>query len=334
MIAIIPVAGVGSKLRPHTHTQPKALLPVAGKPIIAHIIDSIAKGGITDFVLILGYMRSQIQEYIFSTYKDTNLNIQFVVQNPREGSAHALLCAQQLIQQETDLLIALGDTIVNMNLSEFLAQPCSSVGVHKVENPTAVGVAELGKDGMVRQMIEKPRFPKSNLGLVGVYKIANVPLFVESLEHLIKEKIMTNGEYHLTDALAQMLHKGEKFSAVEVDSWFDCGKKESLLEANATLLNLPGFERTETASFPGTIIIQPVRIGEQCQIRNAIIGPNVVIGSQSTIENCVVKNSIIGSYSRLDSLILESSLVGNDSTLKGASQKFNVGDHTEIDLSE
>jgi len=330
MKAIIPVAGEGSKLRPHTHTQPKALVPVAGKPIIAHIVDFLVEGGIRKFVFIIGYMGHRIEDYLMNRYRNVEISMQFVVQETREGSAHALFVARQYYQQESKILISLGDTILSLPLKRFLEQKQCAVGVSKVDKPTQFGIAELDKSGFAKRLVEKPRIPKSNLALVGIYQVCNVPLFVEALCYIIQHHIKTQEEYHLTDALMYMVEHGEKFTTVEVDGWYDCGKKETLLASNAKLLKRPIVREIDTNQFPNSIIVQPVRIGTNCQVENSIVGPNVVIGDHSEIRNCQISNSIIGNYSTLESLILDESLIGNDSSLHGIRQNLNVGDNTEI----
>ncbi|MEH0153720.1 sugar phosphate nucleotidyltransferase [Limibacter armeniacum] len=331
MKVVIPVAGRGSNLRPLTNTQPKALLPVAGKPIIGHIIDFFKEKGFKEFVLIIGYMGTRIEEFVRTHYKDNeDLTFEFVVQVPREGSAHAIWAAKESLKEETELLICLGDSIVELDFERFMKIDGCAVGVRKIDKPTDFGIAELSKDGYVKRLVEKPRIPMSNLGLVGIYKIDDAKALIEAIAYIIKNEITTNNEFHLTDALQQMLVKGSKFTAMEVNSWFDCGHKDTLLAANATLLARPNFPLSTEEECENCVLIQPVKIGKNCKISNSIIGPNVVIGDDSIIDGCVVRNSIIGTFSKLEQLILESSLVGHDSTLKGAFQSLNLGDHTDI----
>lgn len=333
MKVIIPVAGEGSKLRPHTHTQPKALVPVAGKPIIAHIVDFMLEGGIDKFVFVIGYMGHLIKEYLLEKYKHFPISIQFVVQEPREGSAHALRCAKPCFEHDKTILIALGDTILNLDLKSFLTLPYSAVGVQKVSNPSQFGIVELNKEGFAKKFVEKPKIPKSNLALVGIYKIQNIPLFIQSLDFLIEKDVTTNHEYHLTDALHQMVKLGEKFVVSEVNGWYDCGKKDTLLRSNAILLKRMNLGRI-SRKFPNTIFIPPVKVGENTHVSNSIIGPNVVIGDNSRIEHCIIRNSIIGNSSKLNSVILDDSLVGNNSSFQGVSQTLNAGDNTEINLGK
>ncbi len=318
-------------LRPHTHTQPKALVPVAGKPILAHIIDSLAEGGFTELILVIGYLGDKIEKYVTRTYP--HLRVQYVLQEPRNGLGHAIWLTRSLMKGENEVLIVLGDTIVTVDLSAFIASEYSVLGVKKVDTPGAFGVAEVEPQGMIKKLVEKPKIPKSNQALVGIYKIADVPLLFSSLEHIMQSPESASGEYHLTDALMHMIEQGAKMRTMQVLSWYDCGKKETLLEANAILLNKHGYKNTSYPQFPGTIIIPPVSIGADCKIQASIIGPNVAIGDNTDIRYSIIQNTIIGSFSELESTVLNQSIIGNDTSLKGMSQSLNIGDNTEINFS-
>jgi glucose-1-phosphate thymidylyltransferase len=332
MKAIIPVAGIGARLRPHTHTQPKSLIPVAGNTILGHIIERLLAGGIEDMVFIIGYLGDKIKAFVNRQYPQ--LRAEFVVQEPREGLGHALYVARETYQHEENILIILGDSIVEVDLAQMLQFPGSVLGVKKVDTPSLFGVTELGPDDFIKKVVEKPKIPKSNIALVGLYKINQPAKLVEALAYIIQANIKTLGEYHLSDALMQMVRSGEKISTLEVDNWFDCGRKETLLQANAILLKRSPFCDTNSLPFAHTIIIPPVCIGENCTIANAIIGPNVAIGDYTIIQNSVVRNSIIGSYSELRNAIMHDSIVGSDASLLGLSHSFNIGDNTEINFSE
>lgn len=332
MKAIIPVAGIGSMLRPHTHTQPKALVPVAGKPILAHIMDALVESGIRDFVLVIGYLGDKIEKYIAENYP--RISVDYVIQEPREGLGQAIWLTKSHIENDRETLIVLGDTIVTLDLQSLLASPISVLGVHKVDVPGAFGVAEVDAQGMIAKLIEKPRIPKSNLALVGIYKITDVAALLEALQFLIGNRLKNHGEYHLTDALMRMIERGAKMTTMQVKNWYDCGKKETLLEANTILLSRGEFSRQSYPEFPGSIVIPPVSIGKHCRIEASIVGPNVAIGDNTAVRGSVVSNSIIGSFSELQSILLSESIIGNDTTLKGMSQRLNIGDNTEINFSD
>jgi glucose-1-phosphate thymidylyltransferase len=331
MKATIPVAGVGTRLRPHTYTQPKPLLPVGGKPLIASIIDQLVDAGIEEFILIIGYFGEKIKNYVESRY--AHLDLTFVHQEVRLGLGHAMHIAAEAYQDADEVLVVLGDTIFEGNLKELLRKPNSCLGVKKVEDPREFGVVEIGEEGFIKKVVEKPKIPKSNMALVGLYKISDVPSLTKALEHIIHNDIRTIQEFHLTDALMYMVEQGVKISIFEVDNWYNCGKKDILLATNAVLLRRHDQSTATIPGFENSIIVHPVSIGENCQIRNSIIGPNVCVGDNSVMKHAIVKDSIIGSYATIEGVVLEESIIGSDASVKGLSLSLNIGDNTEIDFS-
>jgi len=329
MKAIIPVAGIGTRLRPHTHTQPKALIPIAGKPILAHIIESLIKAGITEYVFVIGYMGDKIENYISTHFP--KISAEYVIQTTGRGTGYAIYLAKEQIKDAGEILIVLGDSIVDVNLDEVLKSDVSMLGVKKVEDPRLFGVAELDHDGYIKRLVEKPMIPKSNLALVGLYKINESNKLIEAIAYNIDNKVTSQNEYQLTDALMRMVEQGTKFKTFDVDNWFDCGKKEILLETNSTLLKRLNYD-TSKYKFENTIIIDPVFIGDNCKIANSIIGPNVSIGDNAILNYSVLKDSIIGPYAQIEYAILESSIIGNDAMYKGMKQSLNIGDSTEINF--
>lgn len=332
MKAVIPVAGVGTRLRPHTYTQPKPLIPVAGKPIIASIIDQLVNDlDIKEFILVIGYLGDKIKHYIETRYPD--LDIQFVHQEVRQGLGHAIYKGIDAFEDAEELLIVLGDTIVEGNLKPLLQQPNSCLGVKKVDDPRDFGVVELGDKGIISRVVEKPRIPKSNMALVGLYKISEVPQLIEALQYIVDNNIQTIDEYQLSDALMRMVEQGVSFTTFEVDNWYDCGKKDILLDTNAMLLKRQGNATEDHPSYENSIIVPPVSIGKDCKIRNSIIGPNVCIGDNCELDHAIVSNSIIGSYAHIAEAVLQKSIIGSDASIKGLSLSLNIGDNTEIDFS-
>ncbi|HEX2627880.1 MAG TPA: sugar phosphate nucleotidyltransferase, partial [Chitinophagaceae bacterium] len=194
------------------------------------------------------------------------------------------------------------------------------------------GVAEINDDGIIDHVVEKPNIPKSNMALVGVYKIRETEQMFQCLENNIRQGLRSHGEYSLTDALDCMISLGAKFKSFKVENWFDCGKKETMLESNAILLKKFGPQTTHEYNFENTVIVQPVSIGAGCNIKNSIIGPNVAIGENTIIDSSIIKNSIIGSYSNMYDIVLDSSIIGSDTDLKGETRTLNIGDNTSIDL--
>jgi len=329
--AIIPVAGAGTKLRPLTYTQPKALIPIAGKTILSVIVDQLLEAGVTEFVFVIGYLGEKIQRYIAKTYP--NLSYTLVNQSDRRGLGHAIWLTREAVQNE-EVLIVLGDTICDYNVKEILSSNISQIGVKKVDDPRSFGVAELDEQDKVLKVVEKPLIPKSNMAMVGVYYIKETQQMYDALSTHLESRQFDEGEYHFTNALEHMLQQGVQFHAFRVTNWFDCGKKETLLATNATLLKQMSDERGETEShtYDTSVIIPPVSIAEGCKISHSIIGPNVTIGEHTTIQSSIIKDTIIGSYAELEEVVLHSSIIGSDAFVRGLSQSLNIGDNTEIDL--
>ncbi len=329
MKAIIPVAGAGTKLRPHTYTQPKALIPLAGKTILSIIIDQLKDAGITDFIFIIGYLGDKIKDYVELNYPE--LNSHFITQNERQGTGHAIDITKEIVGND-ELLIVLGDTIAEYDLAEMIRSPFSILAVKKVDDPRNFGVAEIGEEGVITRVVEKPAIPKSNMALVGIYKIKETDILFECLNKIKERKLRSYDESNLTDALDCMIQNGTIFYPMKVANWFDCGKKESLIASNAILLQKFGNTVSEASHHKNTIIIPPVSIGAGCIINNSVIGPNVTIGENTTINHGIIKDSIIGAYSNLYEIVLNNSLIGSDAEVKGVSRNLNIGDNTSIDL--
>ena len=329
MKAIIPVAGAGTKLRPHTYTQPKALIPLAGKTILSIIIDQLRDAGINEFVFIIGYLGEKIQDYVKEKYPD--ITSHFVQQNERHGTGHAIQLTKDIVGTD-EILIVLGDTIAEYDVKEVLNAPYSMLGVKKVDDPRNFGVAEIDEDNFISRVVEKPAIPKSNMALVGIYKIKETAFLFSCIQKIIDAEIKSHDEFNLTDALECMIQNGVKFQPFKLQNWFDCGKKETLLESNATLLKKFGGNVPENHSFENTIIIPPVSIGEGCEIKNSVVGPNVAIGDFARLNHSIIKDSIVGSYSNLFEIVLNTSLIGSDADVRGVSRSLNIGDNTAIDL--
>jgi glucose-1-phosphate thymidylyltransferase len=329
MKAIIPVAGAGTKLRPHTYTQPKALIPLAGKTILSIIVDQLHEAGINEFIFIVGYLGEKIKDYV--TKKYPNLKCHFVFQNERYGTGSAISLAKTIVGDD-EIFVVLGDTIADYDIEEILASPYSMLGIKKVDDPRNFGVAEMADDETIIRVVEKPSIPKSNMALVGIYKIKESGILYDCLQKIKQKQGAELHEFSLTDAIECMIQRGVVFKSFKVQNWFDCGKKETLLESNATLLKKFGGQVANQENFENTIIIPPVSIAEGCDIKNSVIGPNVTIGESTILNYTIVKDSIIGSFSKLYDVVLDDSLIGSDTGIKGETRSLNIGDNTDIDL--
>lgn len=328
MKAIIPIAGAGTKLRPHSYSQPKALIPLAGKTVLSIIIDQLKAAGINEIVFIVGYLGDKIQDYVKA--KHPEITAHYVHQVDRQGVGHAIRLTKNIVDG-AEVVVILGDTICEYDVKQLLDSPYSLIGVRKVDDPRDFGVAEIEDDGFISHVVEKPHIPKSNMALVGVYKILETDQMFQCLENNIRQGLRSHGEYSLTDALDCMIKMGAKFKSFKVENWFDCGRKETMLESNATLLKKFPI-KTNGEHYENTVIVQPVSIGTGCTIKNSIIGPNVSIGENTHIDYSIVKNSIIGAYSHLFDIVLDESVIGSDTNLRGETRSLNIGDNASIDL--
>jgi glucose-1-phosphate thymidylyltransferase len=324
MRAIIPVAGVGSRLRPHTYAIPKVLLNVAGKPILYHILDEIYRKGINEATIIIGHMGEMIRDHLTKHYPDFKFD--FIDQEERHGLGHAIYLARHTIHSAPTLII-LGDTVFDVDLEPVLKSPTSSLGVKAVENPRRFGVAEL-TNGHISRLIEKPEHPTTNLAIVGLYFIKTPKLLVECLNTLVEKNIRTKGEYQLTDALQMMIDRGEKMTTFHVEGWYDCGKPETLLSTNRALLEKKSTSRT----MPGVVVNEPVYIAHSAKLTNCIIGPFTTIGDNAVIGESIIRNSIISEDAQVHKALLDNSIVGNGAIVRGNYKRINVGGSSEIDF--
>ena len=324
MRAIIPVAGIGTRLKPHTYSTPKALLNVGGKPIIAHILDKLLEEGINKATFVIGYLGDMIKDYVEKKYP--SIKSSFVEQEKMEGLGHAIYTAIPTFDED-EIFIILGDTIFDVNLKGVFKNKVSALGVKEVEDYERFGVAVV-KNGFIEKLVEKPQTPVSNLALVGLYYVSNRQILVDSLNELVKKNIRTKGELQLTDALQIMIDKGEKVTTFPVDGWYDCGKPETLLLTNQYLLK----KKSSFKPRENVVINQPVFIADDADVTNSIIGPFATISSGCKIKECIVRNSIIDSNAHVEKALLDNSIIGSNSFVRGAYKRLNSGDSSEVDF--
>jgi glucose-1-phosphate thymidylyltransferase len=324
MRAIIPVAGIGSRLKPHTFSTPKVLLNVGGKPIIAHILDKLLEEGINKATFVIGYLGDVIKEYVEKTYP--SMKSSFIEQKSMEGLGHAIYTAIPTFDDD-EIFIILGDTIFDVDLKGVFKNKISSLGVKEVEDPRRFGVAVL-KDGYVEKLVEKPQTPVSNLALVGLYYVSHKKALINCLNELVEKDIRTKGELQLTDALQIMIDKGEKVTTFPVEGWYDCGKPETLLSTNRFLLNRRSYSR----KLDKVVINEPVFIADDAEISNSVIGPYTTIASGCKIKECIIRNSIVDSDAQVEKALLDNSIIGRNVLVRGTYKRLNSGDSSEIDF--
>jgi len=318
---IIPVAGIGSRLRPHTHTVPKPLIPVAGKPVLGHVIDPILELEPEEFTFVIGHMGDQIADYVRDKY---NVKSSFVEQTDLLGLGYAVYLALR-DSDNTPVLIALGDTIARTNFSEFISGGGNIIALSEVENPDRFGVALVEGD-KITAFEEKQENAISNLALIGLYYFEEPEMLKKQLEKLIRSGKKTSGEIQLTDALEFMIRDGVKFRPFLVNGWYDCGERVSMLETNRSLLS----ESSEVADYPGSVIIPPVYISPSAIIEESVIGPFVSISDNAKIHRSVIRDSIICDGAAVEFCLLDSSLIGEQAVVRGTYCRLNVGDSSEF----
>ena len=321
MRVIVPVAGQGTRLRPHTFTQPKPLLPVAGKEILGHILDPVATLAPTEVILVVGFMGELVEQYVRDTY---DFPSRFVRQEKLLGLGHALNMALADVH-DGPVLIILGDTIVDCDLHAFVREGDNVLGLRQVDDPRRFGVAEV-KGGRIVSLVEKPEHPRTNLAIIGLYYFSDVGRLKPHLQAHVESGRTTRGEIQFTDALQQMITAGETLVPFEVQGWYDCGKPETMLETNRHLLA----HRAQPVRVDGATIIDPVAIGEGVTIKASVIGPYVSISRGTVVRRSIIQDSIIGADTLIEDAVLEQSLIGRGVTVRGQRHRLNLGDSSEV----
>lgn len=324
MKSIILLAGLGTRLRPHTYSKPKPLVQVAGKPVLGHILDSLAPLNIDETIFVVGYLGDQIAKYVTQTYP--HMRARFVEQTEMKGQAHAIQLTKEFIDQ--DVLVIFGDTIWETDFTRLdRVKGDGLIYTREVQDPRRFGVV-LMQDGYVTKFVEKPATPISNLAVVGVYYFRDWKKLFQSIDDVISKDIKTKGEYFLADAMELMIQNGAHLEADTIPVWEDCGTVPAILQTNRYLLNK---QANPTTQVQGNVILSPVYIHPSARIVNSIIGPNVSISENAHIENSILRDCIISEHALIENRILEQSLVGKDARVVGVFQRMNVGDSSEIE---
>ncbi len=325
MRAVIPAAGIGKRLRPHTLNVPKVMINLAGKRLIGHVLDAVENAGVSSVSVIIGYKGEQVEEYVNRYY--SHLRLDYPYQSERKGLGHAVL--QGLEDKDEGVLILLGDTVFDVDFKGFVNSGENAIAVVKVEDPRRFGVAEIDKDDTVTNLVEKPENPRSDLALAGMYYFNDQRVLKAAIEKLIADDIKTRGEYQLTDALQLMIENGEKIRAIEINGWYDCGTKESVLDSHRFLLN----HHLSTEHSNGSIIHPPVFIHAEAIIKDSVIGPNVTIDKRAKVTGAIISETIVGKGSVIKNMILSDSLIGDHAQVEGETRAINVGDYSEFKLN-
>ena len=329
MRIVIPTAGFGTRLRPHTWSKPKPMVSVAGKPVLGHVLDMFKDvPQIDELVFIIGYLGEQIEAYVSQAYP--NLPARYVVQEEMLGQSHAIWLARQGLSGP--MLMVFVDTLIETDLSGLPQEPAEAVAwVKPVEDPRRFGVADVGPDGWVTRLVEKPQDVSNNLAVVGFYYFNAAERLLAAIEQQIESGDQLKGEWYLADAINLMLQSGLRMRAETVEVWKDCGKPDALLDTNRYLLDNGRDNGAEFSS--GDIdIVAPVYIDPSATVRDSTIGPYASIGADCVIEDSRISNSIIDRGTRLENADVLDSVVGRDALVRGGPVRLNVGDESQVEL--
>lgn len=323
------MAGLGKRLRPHTLVTPKPLFPIAGKPIVQRLVEDIVKvydGKINEIAYVIGDFEDSVKELLIEVAKNLNTTAKIYYQHEPLGTAHAIWCAKDSIDEE--IIIAFADTLFRSEF-KFNAIYDASIWVKSVSNPSAYGVVKINSNQEIENFVEKPKEPISNLAIIGIYHFKNWQALLENINFLVQNDVRNLGEIQLTDALERMRSQGCKFGIYEVQDWMDCGNKETVLSTNTKILSYHAHENLvhSEVQLRNAYIISPCFIDKDVIIENSIIGPFVSIGKGSRIDNSIIKNSIIQQNVQISYANLENSIVGKESSYIQKAKSINLGDY-------
>ena len=326
------MAGRGSRLRPHTLTIPKPLIPIAGKPIVHRLVEDIASvcnEKVDEIAFIIGDFGIEVENNLISIAESLGAKGSIYHQEQALGTAHAILCAKDSLKG--NVVVAFADTLFK---ADFKLDNTSDgiIWVKQIEDPSAFGVVKLNEKNEITDFVEKPESYVSNLAIIGIYYFKSGEQLCGELEFLIDNNIKDKGEYQLTNALENMKNKGVVFKPGEVTEWLDCGNKDVTVNTNKKVLALNREYSKEHRSekFKNSVVVPPCFIGENVDLTNSIIGPYVSIGDNTKINNCVIKNTIIQENSCIENAVLNNSMIGNNACYIGQEKDLSIGDYTEI----
>jgi glucose-1-phosphate thymidylyltransferase len=324
MKVIIPLAGKGTRLRPHTHITPKPMLKVAGKPVMAYILEDLEKlGNVEQVIYITGHLKEKVEEYVRAEF---DFPAVFIEQKVQDGTAGAVALARPHVDQP--VLIIFVDTIFDADLSVTKTTDADGIiWVKEVEDYQRFGVVVTDAQGNMTKIVEKPSTPISKRANIGLYYIRNWKLLYEGIDWVLKQP-KNKGEYYLTDAFQYMIDKGAKIKVIDVEGWYDAGKIDTLLETNRVMLEKGRARRPSTTD--GSTIVDPVYIEDGVTLRRSTIGPNVALGAGTVVEDSTLSDTLVGEKAKIVRATLRKSLVGDETIVEGVCGELTIGDHSEV----
>lgn len=327
MKVIIPLAGFGTRLRPHTYSKPKPLVNVAGKPVLGHILDKLVGLELEEVIFIVGYLGEQIRTYVEANYR---FPTRYIEQKELLGQAHAIWLAREHVHD--DVLIIFVDTIFETDLTTLSQIDADGVlYVKEVDDPRRFGVVVMDH-GRIARLVEKPTTDEHRLAVIGVYYIKDSSWLMRAIDELMQRRIQTKGEFYLADALQLMIDQGARLVPRTVEVWEDCGKPETVLHTNRYLLERLA-STPQSLDVVNTTIIPPVYIAPSARVENSVIGPYATIADRAYVCNALIRDSIIDEGAQICQTMLDQSLIGKDAVVRGRYRRLNVGDSSQVDFS-
>lgn len=328
MKVVIPLAGFGTRLRPHTWSKPKPLVTVAGKPILGHVIDDLLQVEPDEMIFITGWLGDQIEGYVRDAYP--GLKTRYVEQTELKGQAHALSLVRDYVQGE--MVTVFVDTLFKADLRALRGLDADGATfVKEVDDPRRFGVAVLDGAGNITGLVEKPSTMENKLVLIGLYYFRRAEHLFAAIQELMDRNLQTKGEFYLADAVNLMLQQGSRMKALPVEVWEDCGTAETVLETNRSILDR---RQPTTAALPGVTIIPPVLIAPGATIERSVIGPHVSVGAGATIRDAIVRDAIVDAGATVERALIEHSILAPKASLRGRFQRVNLGEHSASAVDE
>lgn len=336
MNIIIPMAGMGKRLRPHTLTTPKPLLPVAGKPIVHRLVEDIAKvigEPIDEIAFVIGNFGKDVEDQLIRIAESVGAKGSVHYQHEALGTAHAILCAESALNGK--VVVAYADTLFRADF-KLDDNKEGAIWVKQVDNPQQFGVVKLNEDGSIEGFYEKPKTFVSDLAIIGIYYFKDGEYLRQELQYLLDQKITTGGEYGITDGLQNMMKKGTRFHTESVDAWLDCGNKDATVDTNKQVLAFAMEDGllddliSPEADVDDALIIEPCFIAKGAVITHSIIGPYVSVGENAVIHRSIISDSIIQANARIEGKQLQNSMIGQFARLTGRFEEQSLGDYNEL----
>lgn len=332
MKIVVPMAGIGKRMRPHTLTIPKPLLPIAGKPIVQRLVEDIAKvcdEPIEEIGFIIGDFGKAVEEKLLKVAADLGAKGKIYHQEEALGTAHAILCAEEMLDGKT--IVAFADTLFRADF-KLESDKDGIIWVQRVEDPSAFGVVQLNDDGHIVDFVEKPEEFVSDMAIIGIYYFRDGAYLRENLQYLLDHDIKDKGEYQITDALQRMRKAGSVFIPGAVKEWLDCGNKNATVHTNQRVLEFIKDEGivADSAQIENSTIIPPCYIGENVKLKNSVIGPHVSVGDDTEMSDSIIRNAIVQTNSKLNGVYAENSMIGNHTQIEISPDELSVGDYNLI----